>query len=67
MTQPLNTDRAGAYRPRSVQITDPIPEDDLDHYVTDPLVERHAGRRSEKKTAGLLAILDELSQKGLSR
>jgi hypothetical protein len=57
-------------RPLSVQITHPRPSDrwsDLDGLVADPLVERHAPRQSEKKTGRLLAILDELAQKGPAR
>ena len=64
MSQPNDT------RPISVQLSDPEPGDrwtDLDGLVADPLVERHAPRQSEKKTGRLLAILDELAQKGPAR
>jgi hypothetical protein len=57
-------------RPISVQLSDPQPSDrwsDLDGLVADPLVERHAPRQSEKKTGRLLALLDELAQKGPAR
>jgi hypothetical protein len=67
MTTPTKTTDP---RPISVQLIEPEPGDrwtDFEELVADPLVERHAPRQSEKKTGRLLAILDELAQKGPAR
>lgn len=68
MTQEPNENAAvaaSATRPISVQLIEPWPGDrmrdeELDSYVTDPLIERHARQRSDKQTSRVLSILDEL-------
>lgn len=59
---------ASANRPISVLLTDPrrgdrMRDDELDRYVTDPLVvERYGRQRKEKETSRVLEILDQLER-----
>lgn len=60
---PKNQD---SYRPISVRITDPIPQDDLDK-LADPILDRIPQTRGKRKVRGVLAILDQLNREGCRR
>lgn len=63
MNQPTTT---GSYRPISVRMTDPRPEDDRDK-LADPMRDRLPQQRGKRQVRGVLAVLDQLNREANRR